>query len=262
MRRIALAVGAVSGLILVSALSASMASASGEIRTYTGGRFYLDIGGERGLIGSAEGGDRHQQRIEIESWSWGAAGAAQHRAGGSNQMSMDDTAGKEKSPASFGEWIADVERPAASGSPYRANDRLRNAGPRNGNAARGDPDRPVIVGSVPNASRPGGANETITIGGGRTETASGQATGKRQHMPIRTRAYYDKPQGEGSVWIRVSTPWAACRAGARYPSLSLTGAAEAYVLDDVTVARCGGGEVALTYKKVTVRAWDPKKKEE
>jgi hypothetical protein len=117
-------------------------------------------------------------------------------------------------------------------------------------------------GSVPNPPASTGANETITIAGGRTETVSGQATGKRQHMPIRARTYYDQPQGEGSVWIRVSTPWSACRVGARYPSLSLGGGAKAYVLEDVTVAGCGAGEVALAYKKVKVRAWDPAKKEE
>src|SRR5687767_13570965 len=83
MRRIARAIGAVFCLILVSALSAPTAAASEEVRTYTGGRFYLDIGGQRGVIGSAEG-DRHQQRIEIVSWSWGAAGAAKHRAVGAN----------------------------------------------------------------------------------------------------------------------------------------------------------------------------------
>jgi hypothetical protein len=224
MRHKARAVGAVSGLLLVSALSASTAAASEEQRTHTGGRFYLDLGGKLGgFLGSAEAGDRHQQRIEIQSWSWGAAGAAQHRAIGANQIGMDDTAGKEKSASSFGEWVADVERPQA---------------------ASGDPDRPVIAGSVP------------------TPPASGQATGKRQHMPIRTGPNYDKPQGEGSVWIRVSTPWSACRVGARYPSLSLGGGAKAYVLEDVTVAGCGAGEVALAYKKVKVRAWDPAKKEE
>jgi hypothetical protein len=196
-------------------------------------------------------------------------------------MSMDDTAGKEKSASGFGEWIADVERPAAASSPYRANDRLRTAGPKNGNAAAGDPDRPVIAGSVPNPPAGRGANETISIGGGRTET--GQATGKRQHLPIRARTYYDqqrlpvgskltvrvtKPLAKGSVWVRVMTPWAACRVGARYPSLRLADGAQAYTLEDVTVASCGDAddrpteEVAFYYNKVTVRGWDPERKEE
>jgi hypothetical protein len=59
--------------------------------------------------------------------------------------------------------------------------------------------------------------------------------------------------------------------GARYPALELGGGGKAYVLQGVTVARCGGKgdgddrpteEVAFYYNKVTVRGWDPKKKEE
>ena len=57
-----------------AAAAAAGASAQPETRTYTGGRFMLDIGGEPGLIGSAESG-APQHRIEIESWSWGAAQA-------------------------------------------------------------------------------------------------------------------------------------------------------------------------------------------
>lgn len=277
MRRIARAVHAVSGLVLVSALSASGAAA--EEKSTKPRIAVIEFKNMPGQTAPAP--------VEILSFAWGdadAAGpvkpvfvkswstsgdAAQHRAGGSNQMSMDDTAGKEKSPSSFGEWVADVERPQAGGAPYRANDRLRNAGPKSGNVAGGDPDRPIIAGNIPNASTASvGPNETITIGGGRTETASGQATGKRQHMPIRTRAYYDQPRGKGSVWIRVGSPWAACRVGARYPSLRLAEGAQAYTLEDVTVVSCGDAddrpteEVAFYYNKVTVRGWDPKKKEE
>ena len=272
MRRIARAVGAVSGLILVSLLATSPAageekSTKPRIAVIEFKNFPrqtapapLDVIGFAWGDADAAG---PMKPVFVKSWSTSGDAVPPHRGGGSNQMSMDDTAGKEKSPSSFGEWIADVERPAAASSPYRANDRLRTAGPKNGNAAPGDPDRPVIAGSVPNPPASPGANETITVGGGRTETASGQATGKRQHMPIRVRPYYDQPRGEGSVWIRVSTPWAACRVGARYPSLSLSGGAKTYELEDVTVAGCGAGEeVAFNYKKVTVRGWDPKKKEE
>lgn len=221
-------------------------------------------------ISGAGGG--HGGEIEILSWSWGDSSAAQHRSGGSNQMSMDDTAGKEKSSSGFGEWIADVERPApgagkAKAAPTAVSHDLRtNVVART--ATGGDPDRPIVAGSVPNPPAARGTNESILIGSGRTETASGQPTGKRQHMPIRTNPIYDRPSGKGSVWIRVSSPWVACRVGARYPSLRLAGEAQAYDLEDVTVARCGSGagaaseEVAFTYKKVTVRGWDPKKKEE
>jgi hypothetical protein len=257
MRRIARAVGAVSGLIFLAALWSAPAAA--EEKSTKPRIAVIEFKTMPGHSAPAP--------LEILGFAWSDSGPARHRAGGSNQMSMDDTAGKEKSPSGFGEWIADFERPQAGGAPYRANDRLRNAGPKSGNAA-GDPDRPLIAGSVPNPSAARGANETISIGGGRTETASGQATGKRQHLPIRARTYYDQAQGKGSVWIRVATQWAACRVGARYPSLRLAGGAHAYTLEDVTVASCGDSddrpteEVAFYYNNVTVRGWDPEKKEE
>ena len=77
----------------------------------------------------------------------------------------------------------------------------------------------------------------MTVGGGRTET--GQATGKRQHMPLRTRAYFDAPLPQGSVRVKVKMPWPACRVGATYPRLELAGGGKRYVLRDVTVASCG-----------------------
>lgn len=110
--------------------------------------------------------------------------------------------------------------------------------------------------------RPGGggvgANETMTVGGARTE--AGQATGKRQHKPLRTRMSYDKPLPQGSVRVKVKMPWLACRVGATYPRLELGGSGKRYVLQDVTVASCGRSsgdaddrpteEVAFYYNKV------------
>lgn len=189
------------------------------------------------------------------------------RGTGANEMSMDDTAGKEKAG----------KLPGKRTPPTVTLKRGKTS------ATDGDPDRPIIAGNVPNASAASpGANETLTVGGGRTETASGQATGKRQHMPIRARAYYDQPLATGSVWVRVASPWTACRVGARYPSIELGDGAARYVLQDVTVASCGGSrdaddrpteEVAFYYNKIAfnyasspakvqVRGWDPKKKEE
>ena len=53
------------------AFSPGRAAAQREVRSYTGGRFSLDISGNRGLIGSVEGDAAPQQRIKIEGWSWG-----------------------------------------------------------------------------------------------------------------------------------------------------------------------------------------------
>jgi hypothetical protein len=88
-----------------------------------------------------------------------------------------------------------------------------------------------------------GASERVTVSGGRTETP---------------------PPGKGSVWIRVSSPWAGCKVGARYPSLTLEGRGKSYLLEDVRVASCGGPRegVSFSYAKVKVRGWDPEKIEE
>lgn len=173
------------------------------------------------------------EQIEIQSFQWGSAASAaggsvrptfvtywdqtkpDASASGVNQIGMDDTAGKEKlrrgsgsilSPdANYvrekmqpnastdgGEWIADVERPSASGLP----------------------------------------------------------TGKRQHKPFVITKEVDKssprmmhalaqPLPQGSVRVKVKTPWLACRVGAAYPRLELAGGGRRYVLEDVRVASCG-----------------------
>ena len=53
------------GAAVALAVGAAGAAASQEQRTYTGGRFYMDISGNRGVIGRAEG-EAHGQRIEVE----------------------------------------------------------------------------------------------------------------------------------------------------------------------------------------------------
>ena len=148
----------------------------------------------------------------------GSEAAAATRGTGANQMKMDDTAGKEK--ARRGTSTVD------------ANEKITIHGGR----TEGDPDRPVIAGSVPNAE------------------------------PLRSGAKLEvrvsKPQDKGSVWIRVSQPWAACRVGARYPAIELGDGKASYRLSDVVVTSCGAGGANLDYAKVTVCGWDPAKKEE
>ncbi|HEV2044828.1 MAG TPA: hypothetical protein VGR05_09135 [Sphingomicrobium sp.] len=139
-----------------------------------------------------------------------------------------------------------------------------------------------------------GGSKKMTVDGGRTETASGQATGKRQHKPLRTRAYVDQsaPAGEtarfnpkeisvakrvawqgvsqpldrGAVRVKVKLPWVGCRVGAHYPALMLGGGAQRYELQDAIVTSCGARsasderpteEVSFNYGKVTVHGWDP-----
>lgn len=262
MQRMSHAVRAISGLALAAALGVPAAA---EEKSTKPRLAVLEFKTPAGGAATAP--------LEVVDFSWGEADAPP-RAGGSNQMSMDDTAGKAKAaaPAAVSHdlrtnVVARTAPPPGPGTgPYRANDRLRNAGPKNGHAAGGDPDRPIVAGRVPNPSSASvGANETITVGGGRTETAFG---GRRLPVGSKLTVQVTRPLAKGSVWIRVATPWSACRVGARYPSLELAEGAQAYTLEDVTVASCGDAddrpteEVAFYYNKVTVRGWDPKRKEE
>lgn len=124
-----------------------------------------------------------------------------------------------------------------------------------------------------------GASEKMTVDGGRTETASGQATGKRQHMPIRSRTYVNqtaapaekrqhgwnsvsKPLDRGAIRVKVKFPWVDCRVGTRFPAALLENATGTHELTDVTVASCTQDSFALNYAKVKVRGWNPEKKEE
>lgn len=118
----------------------------------------------------------------------------------------------------------------------------------------------VAVGDVTGDAATVGGSQSMTVGSGQTE--SGQATGKRQHLPMRSRSYYDQnasPPAKGTVWVRVSSPWTACRVGTRYPSIELNTGAKRHVLQDVVVSSCGGSsaqgdrpteEVAFYYNKI------------
>ena len=184
------------------------------------------------------------EQIEIQSFSWGPrqstsaielepvritsyqiSGSGDSAGGGANEIRMEDTAGKEK-----------LE-------------------PRGSGGAKKDM---VLKGSTIGQNSSVGANETMTVGSGRTE--AGQATGKRQHKPFVVSGYYDAPLPQGSVRVKVKMPWIACRVGATYPRLELGGGGKRYVLQDVTVASCGRSsgdaddrpteEVAFYYNKI------------
>jgi len=75
------------------------------------------------------------------------------------------------------------------------------------------------------------------------------------------------PPPQGSVIVKTEWPWTACQVGASYPSLSLFGGAEGYLVEGVTVSKCGSGagapveSVTFDYEKVTVGTWDPQKRQ-
>jgi hypothetical protein len=234
------------------------------------------------------------------SFSFLALGAAQAAADKSTKPRLavlefaDRAAGPTIHAATWGEWIADVERPPAAGgwaradglavtwdvpgdsgidgggqadaltdgllviryahdapaakvnkvealtikqkvvegAAPRANDRLRNAGPKDGWKAEGGVT--VAAGDVT----------------GDGAAASGQATGKRQHRPIRLRTYA-APLPRGSLLIRLAQPWPACSVGDRFNGAYLTiGASHRYRLDGATVVGCSDRAVAINYATV------------
>lgn len=112
-----------------------------------------------------------------------------------------------------------------------------------------------------------GANETLTVGSARTETASGQAAGKRQHKPLTITKEWGgaspailQPPDKGSLTVNGSFP--NCTVGARYPAADLASASRRYELKDVVVSGCAAGSMSLKYDKVTVRGWDPQPKQQ
>ena len=87
-------------------------------------------------------------------------------------------------------------------------------------------------------------------------STSGDASAERTHKPLRMRMEYDG----GSATLSGRFP--ACRVGAAYPTATVGQGDERYEMQDVTIAACSPDSMSLTFKKVTVRGWDPEKKEE
>ena len=87
-------------------------------------------------------------------------------------------------------------------------------------------------------------------------STSGDASDQRTHKPLRMRMEYDG----GSVTLSGRFP--ACHVGASYANAAVGQGDERYDMRDVTVAACSPGSMSLNFKKVTVRGWDPEKKEE
>ncbi|MEP6983462.1 MAG: hypothetical protein ABI853_07440 [Sphingomicrobium sp.] len=92
---------------------------------------------------------------------------------------------------------------------------------------------------------------------------------KRQHgwMPVA------QPLDRGAVRVKVKFPWLDCKVGAAFPDAVLQNDAGRYEFKEVMITSCatapsasGGAspadEVSFNYAKVTVRGWDPAKKEE
>ena len=105
-----------------------------------------------------------------------------------------------------------------------------------------------------------GTEKFGAVGGMHRDSSSGQATGKRQHKPIRARGYYDSspPLAAGSLTIAGKFP--GCKVGARYPELTFAGRGKRFGLQDAIITSCARGtfkgealpmeEVSFNYAKI------------
>jgi hypothetical protein len=179
-------------------------------------------------VGSGPG---QRGQVEVLSYGWGSAPAT----GDDHEIEYTVGVGKAPPPpggaGKFGAVSGahrDADRTAVGGT-------VGNKAADGEEGASGDPDRPIIAGSVPND---GAARES-------------------KLQALRARAVADiakPPPGRSSVWIRVATPWAACRVGARYPAMTLSGNGRGHRLEDVRVSSCAADRISLRAERI--RAWD------
>ena len=203
-------------------------SGAGDSAPASGAKASRDIKMKGSKIGENARASRPGTAIGGAIGGWandGSEAPAAARGAGANQMRMDDTAGKEK--ARRGTRTVD------------ANEKITIHGGR----TEGDPDRPVIIGSLPNPpSAPMQYNpKELTIS--KSNNWAARAT----------------PLPRGSVRVKTKLPWLACRVGTRYPALELVDGARRHRLEDVTVASCSTSgdaddrpteEVAFYYNRI------------
>ncbi|HEX6740903.1 MAG TPA: hypothetical protein VF079_03800 [Sphingomicrobium sp.] len=67
------------------------------------------------------------------------------------------------------------------------------------------------------------------------------------------------PPVRGTLTVKASLP--GCMVGARYGGAQFASGSMRYELKDVVISNCAPGEVTLQYGKVTVKGWNPEKKE-
>ena len=233
---------------------AATAASAQETRSHTGGRFHLDIGGEPALVGSAEGGGG-QQRIEIESWSWGAA------------------------QAEAGAAVLGRGAPIAPVIPLPEVVAPRDVASGQASGKRKGWDGTVKGGNVveSNATAKFGAISGVKRNDSLAEPAAKIAPPKAVSHDLRTNvvARTAPPPLDGSITVDGRFP--GCTVGAKYATAVLRLADVGYVMTDVQITSCPaavsaarssmageypGQHLSLNYKKVIVRGWDPEKKEE
>lgn len=197
----------------VSAAIAATAVALTAAPAVAGG--YIKLGDIKGES-TAKG---HGGQIEIESWSWGET-QARRKGNVESQWKVE-----EGERAARGQWLSDVERPAAGER------EMKESGEK-------------------------GGTEDINIGVGELQgTGVSKRMGKSSPLLMKALA---APLPRGSLRVKVKMPWLACEEGKFYPQLILGDPVKAYTLSSVTVASCGGGggalpmeEISFNYAKIT-----------
>ena len=116
--------------------------------------------------------------------------------------------------------------------------------------------------------KPTGGTTTISLDGrplaveswhwGPRQTTSLTERGGHSMLGASDRATV--PDGPGSLVLKGALP--GCTVGQRYGGMQFAASGLRYELKDVVISDCAPGQVTLGYAKVTVRGWDPKKKEE
>lgn len=195
--------------------------------------------------GSAASGRGGQ--LEVESWHWGTAQSVAKVDSFAVKQGVKP-AGKDGAKGGNVEFEWKVEE-GESAPPPPGGVRVASGD------VNGDPDRPVIVGNVPNASAGKRQHGPVTITKEVDKATPAQVAEKRQHGWTTV----SKPLDRGAVRVKVKFPWAGCAVGARYPVITLGDGAGSYRLQDVTVASCGRSgdaddrpteEVAFYYNKI------------
>lgn len=170
----------------------------------------------------APAGDGHGGEIELLSYSFGAALPAT-RVNKVDSWTIKQKVGRDPAGVDLGSWAKADGLDAAPASRHK----------------------------------PRGSNQ-MTMDDTAGAEKSGQATGKRQHMPLRTRSYSGGRGGAAddpyvltgvshSARLTVEGELPGCRVGRRYPSATLRDGARIHRLRDLTVSQCAGQSVTFTY---------------
>jgi len=217
-------------------LHAFLATALAAVATASAaaGPAYLKLGG---VEGEASKHKDHRDQIEVLSYSWGpsqAAGRVNKVDGFTVKQGVKPADGAKGGNVEF-EWKVEE---GESAPPQPAGDMTLKGSKIGENSTAQAGGVSVAAGDV-------------TGDGG--SAASGLPTGKRQHKAFTLT----KPADKGTVWVRVASPWAGCRVGDRYPSITLADSVKSHVLHDVSVANCGNAaagapteEVAFYYNRI------------